>query len=94
MEHLGAERDDPAELFLCIPEADFVAAFAAIAPDGALLTSMRKARLIASLRGMFVACGRVAPSFGTVALATPPALAFSAAALALAGQAAVADAPG
>jgi len=57
VECLGAARDDPAEIFLCIPEADFSAAFAVIEVDGAPLTSMRKARLIAALRGMFVACG-------------------------------------
>jgi hypothetical protein len=71
LEHLGAVPEDPAEIFLCIPEGDFVKAFGEITVDLSPLPPMRKARLIAALRGMFVACGRVAPAFGTVALAAP-----------------------
>jgi len=71
---LGADAEVPVDVFLAVPEADFVEALGALTVDGARVTSIGKARVIVLLRSLFAACGRTPPALGSApaaALAAP-----------------------
>ena len=76
---MGADRDVPTDVFLSIPEKDFVDALSDLEVGGGAVSSIGRARLIVQLRALFVACGRVVPGLGTVPAA--PAAASTALAL-------------
>jgi len=89
---LGADPEVPTDVFLAIPEADFVDALSSIEVEGRPLTSVGRARVIVQLRAVFVTCGRAVPGLGAVP-AAPAAASAARAAIATAVPPTLAEPP-